>query len=159
MHTQETEMRAAMNHFLVKVFNEILKSEEKAIGYIGAPSLSMREMHVIEQVCDLQNGDNRAAAIAANLRITAGTLTTSVSQLERKGYVQRIRDEKDKRVVHIAPTQKGINANKLHQAFHEKMIDILMQVLDPANREAFLMGLEQISAFFDKQQDSANEKG
>ena len=159
MSHQEQEMRDTLNYFLVKVFNEILKAEEKAIGKFSSHSLSVREMHVVEQVCDLQDGDNRAASIAARLRITAGTLTTSVNQLEKKGYVQRVRDDKDRRVVHICPTEKAINANKMHQAFHEKMIDHVMDALKPEDRKGFLAGLQHISEFFDSQYTGDKTKG
>lgn len=152
------EKREILNHFLVKVFNEILKSEEKAIGRIGSPPVSVREMHVIECVCNLQDGDNRAASIAAHLHITAGTLTASVSLLEKKGYVQRIRDTKDRRVVHICPTEKGISANRLHQAFHKRMIDHVLTALEHDDQDAFLLGLQHISAFFDAQYQAGVSK-
>ena len=52
-----------------------------------------------------QGGDNRSTAIAAALGITAGTLTSAVNLLEKKGYLLRRRDERDKRVVHLLPTR------------------------------------------------------
>ena len=61
---------------------------------------------MIDAVCRAADHgtDNRATAIAAVQGVTAGTLTTAVNLLERKGYVERQRDEKDRRAVRILPT-------------------------------------------------------
>ena len=89
-----------LNLFLVRVFNEILRTEERDLAG-RFPDLSLRELHLIEEVCraEEEGRDNRATAIAAAQRVTAGTLTTAVTLLEKKGYLERRRDEKDRRAV------------------------------------------------------------
>ena len=59
----------------------------------------MRELHLIEEVCRAvdEGRDTRASAIAAAQRVTAGTLTAAVNQLEAKGYLERGRDSGGKR--------------------------------------------------------------
>ncbi|MDE6281211.1 MAG: MarR family transcriptional regulator, partial [Oscillospiraceae bacterium] len=98
----------ALNDFLVEVFNDILKTEELYVSE-GYSDLSVREMHLIEEVCRAvdQGRDNRSSAIAAAQGVTAGTLTAAVNQLEAKGYLERVRDSSDKRSVRLCPTQKG----------------------------------------------------
>ena len=88
-----------LNQFLVEVFGQILKAEAACLA---GKDLSLRELHLIDAVCRAvdQGGDNRSTAIAAALGITAGTLTSAVNLLEKKGYLLRRRDERDKRVVH-----------------------------------------------------------
>ncbi len=44
--------------------------------------------------------------VARTLMVTLGTVTTSLNNLERKGYVERIRSTKDRRVVHLYLTKK-----------------------------------------------------
>ena len=55
-----------LNSFLVDVFNGILKTEELYVT-ANCPDLSLREIHLIEEVCRAvdQGRDNRASAIAA----------------------------------------------------------------------------------------------
>jgi len=68
-----------------KCSTTLLKTEELHATESFA-DLSLREVHLIEEVClavDHQR-DNRATAIAAAQRVTAGTLTTVVNQLEEK---------------------------------------------------------------------------
>ena len=110
-----------------------MKTEELALASY-APDLTLREFHLIEEICQAQDRgtDDRATAIAASQRITAGTLTTAATQLEKKGYILRRRDEKDRRVVHLLPTEKGRQANRQHSCFHVEMV---RDVLDTLTRE------------------------
>lgn len=142
--------RSALNHFLVDVFNEILKTEETLVSNSGFKDLSLREMHVIEAVCNAKGNseNNSAASIAAALRITAGTLTTTVSLLEKKGYLLRQRDEKDKRIVRIFATEDGLSANLTHQKFHEEMVDYVLSALSPEETDLFIRALGSVSSFF-----------
>lgn len=73
-----------LNQFLVEVFGQILKAEAACLA---GKDLSLRELHLIDAVCRAvdQGGDNRSTAIAAALGITAGTLTSAVNLLEKKG--------------------------------------------------------------------------
>ena len=110
-----------LNKFLVEVFGQILKAEAACLA---GKDLSLRELHLIDAVCRAvdQGGDNRSTAIAAALGITAGTLTSAVNLLEKKGYLLRRRDERDKRVVHLLPTERGRAADARHRDFHRQMV-------------------------------------
>lgn len=140
-----------LNRFLVEVFNEILKTEEQAL--IGnRPDLTVREFHLIEEVCRAvdEGRDNRATAIAAAQRVTAGTLTTAVNLLEKKGYLERRRDGNDRRAVRIHPTEKGREANEEHRKFHQEMVEDVLSILDEDECRVFLHALGGVRAFFRK---------
>ncbi len=143
------EHRAEMNRFLVEVFDEILKTEEDCLT---GPStdLSLRELHLIEAVCHAEDRglDNRANAIAAAQRVTAGTLTTAVSLLEKKGYLERRRDERDRRAVRILPTDKARAANAVHARFHREMVDEILAHLDDGEAQVLVKALGGLTAFF-----------
>lgn len=139
-----------MNHFLVNVFNAILRTEETSLKAGEFKNLSMREMHVIEAVCNAaDNRRNTATEIANSQNITAGTLTTSISTLERKGFVARCQDQKDRRVVRIFPTEKGKNANEIHQNFHHEMVSSIMSALSEEELLVFVKGLGAVQRFFE----------
>lgn len=147
METQEQ----TLNRFLVEVFNEILKTEDSCIGDSGFEDLSLKELHVIEAVC---NGEctpegNRASAVAAELRITPGTLTTAVSILEKKGYLLRFRDERDRRVVRICATERGKEANRSHSRFHAEMVQAVLAAISEEEATVFVQALSKIRAFFE----------
>ena len=138
-----------LDRFLVEVFNDILKAEEFYLSG-SCPDLSVRELHLIEEVCRAvdEGRDNRASAIAAAQRVTAGTLTQAVSQLERKGYVERVRDRTDKRSVRLYPTERGRDADRRHAAFHQEMIEEVVAELPQEEQLVLLRALDRISKFF-----------
>jgi DNA-binding MarR family transcriptional regulator len=140
-----------LNYFLVKVFNEILRIEESSLRTDEFKNLSIREMHVIEAVCIAnENGsDNRASDIAHALRISAGTLTTTVALLEKKGYLLRKKDTQDKRIIRLNATEKGMSANRFHQNFHHQMVTNVIDTLNNAEIEILISGLKSLTMFFD----------
>lgn len=42
--------------------------------------------------------------------VTSGTITNRIDQMEKHGYVERNRDDKDRRVVYVKMTRKGVKA-------------------------------------------------
>ena len=139
-----------LNHFLVYVFHEILKTEEKSISSKISSNLSLRDIHTLEAIClaNEPGGDNSSAAIASALHVTPGTLTTAVSSLERKGYLTRSKDPSDKRIVRITATEKGVAAQERHDAFHHEMIDGILATLTEEEAQIFCRSLEKLGTFF-----------
>ena len=144
------EVRGAkINQFLVEVFDQILRREEERLS-AEYPKLSLREIHLIDAVCRAvdHGGDNRATAIAAAQGVTAGTLTTSVSLLERKGYVERQRDAHDRRAVRILPTALAREAEAAHREFHRRMVEQVLSGLTAEESDALVRALEKLARFF-----------
>ncbi len=146
------DYQAQLNYFLVKVFNEILRIEEDCLKTGEFKNLSVREMHVIEAVCDAeaQGGGNRSSDIAQALSICAGTLTTEVAVLERKGCIERRQDTKDRRIVRLYATDKGKRANETHQEFHRKMVSDVLDALTQDEADSLVKGLKSLVGFFNK---------
>ena len=94
----------AINEILVHLFNEIWELEEKAVITDEYKDITNNDMHIIEAV-GLGKGNNMTA-IAKKLKITVGSLTTSMNSLVNKKYVVRERSAEDRRVVNIRLTKK-----------------------------------------------------
>lgn len=92
------DTRHTLNELLVDLFNYILLIEEKNLRDQGV-KLSMTEVHILEAI--EKSESNMMSAIAKRLMVTQGTLTVSTSKLVKKGYVERVRDERDKRIVRL----------------------------------------------------------
>jgi DNA-binding MarR family transcriptional regulator len=107
-------------------------------------------MHVIEAVCAANDRDfgNRASDIAEALRISAGTLTAQISQLERKGCIVRVQDTLDRRIVRLYATNLGMRVNKIHQEFHLGMVSDIINALTPEEAESLVKGLKKLAEFF-----------
>ncbi|WP_068672111.1 MarR family winged helix-turn-helix transcriptional regulator [Oceanobacillus sp. Castelsardo] len=66
------------------------------------PGSQSHIMYLLEQ-----SGPKKMSELADSLHVTAGAVTTASNQLIEQGYISRIRDEKDRRVVHLELTEKG----------------------------------------------------
>ncbi|MEG0597502.1 MAG: MarR family winged helix-turn-helix transcriptional regulator [Oscillospiraceae bacterium] len=144
-----------LNDFLVTVFNDILKTEEQCLAK-DLPDLSLRELHVVEAVCAASEGkgDDRAAAIAAALRVTAGSLTIMVTALEKKGYLERRRDGADRRGIHLVPTGRGLEAGAIHREFHKNMVAGICETLPEQDLEGLVQGLTRLADFFETSKEN-----
>lgn len=137
-----------INSILVDLFKHILDIEEKSLRSRGITDLSMNEMHTIEAIGyeDIKSMTETAEI----LRITVGTLTTSVNRLVKKGYVERLRDESDRRIVLIKLTENGKEVFKIHEQFHIEMVEKLLEDLNLEEDTALIGSLEKLKNFFDE---------
>lgn len=74
--------------------------------------------------------------IGAKMMVTVSNLTGIVDRLEEKKLVQRKRDDKDRRVVHVIMTEKGAKLYKSTIPIFEKSIAEIFQRLEgPQQKE------------------------
>lgn len=139
-----------LNDVLVQLFHDIMTLEEKAIRTGEFCEISNNDMHIIEAIGISE--PRNMSAIAKTLLVTVGTLTIAVNNLVKKGYVNRTRSEKDRRVVLISLTEKGKRAYEHHRQFHEKMIKATIQNMNPQEEEVLAQALTNLIGFFEQYQ-------
>ena len=135
-----------LNEILVRLFRSIMDVEEKAIITQEFQNITNNDMHIIEAV-GLGEGNNMTT-IAKKMKITVGSLTTSMNSLVKKHYVERNRSEEDRRIVNITLTEKGIKAYKHHEEFHEKMSQAAISEMSEDEVKVLLKSLNNLSKFF-----------
>ena len=81
--------------------------------------------------------------------VTLGTVTTSLNNLERKGYIERVRSTKDRRVVHLYLTKKGRLIYRLHQRFHRAMVRQITEGMDETEFQVMKKGLLNLYHFLE----------
>ncbi|WP_240328857.1 MarR family transcriptional regulator [Granulicatella sp. zg-84] len=146
-----------INSYLVKVFNEILNIEETALKTSQFSDLSIKEMHTIEAITLYD--EPTSTEVANKLNITVGTLTVAIHALVRKGYVERIRRDKDKRIVRLGLTKKGKLLYRLHDKFHREMVKETLKGMNSEDVKILKMGLENLHHFLqNKQQEQLHSK-
>lgn len=138
-----------INELLVELFNNILNIEEMSLIQRGIKDLSMTEVHVIDAI---GKGEGKMMSeIAEKLDITMGTLTASINRLVKKNYVVRKKALQDKRIVVATLTDKGKLVYKIHQNFHEEMVDHIMVDLQLDEDEVLLKSLKKVKDFFTRE--------
>ncbi|MGV3023418.1 fatty acid biosynthesis transcriptional regulator FabT [Streptococcus suis] len=136
-----------INEYLTAIFNNVLVVQENSLRKSRFNDISIKEMHTIDEI-----GDKKGATpsdIARALMVTLGTVTTSLNNLERKGYIERVRSTKDRRVVHLYLTKKGRLVYRLHQRFHNEMVKQITDGMDEAEYQVMKKGLYKLYNFLE----------
>ncbi len=135
-----------VNDILVNLFNEIMDIEERALITSEYKDISVKDMHVIEAV-GIGNPRNMST-VAKSLSVTVGTLTIAMNNLVKKGYVNRVRSEEDRRVVLVSLSEKGEQAYHHHRIFHERMVMSVLKDLNKEETESLTAALIKLQEFF-----------
>ena len=142
------EAERTLNTLLVTLFREIMNIEQDALISGEFADITVNDMHVIEAV-DMEGARNMTS-VAKTLGVTTGTLTIAVNSLVKKGYVERVRSEEDRRVVLISLSEKGRKAYLHHQRFHEQMIEAIVEELSAEEQVVLEKALVKLDRFFRK---------
>lgn len=144
-----------INGYLVSIFNDVLMIEERTLQTSQFKDVSIKEMHTIDAIGMYQ--EHTTSEVAKKLGITAGTLTVSVNNLVRKGYVNRVRSEKDRRVVKLALTKQGRLLYRLHDKFHRDMVRETLTEMSEEEAEVLMKGLLNLHSFLERTKEQLPE--
>ncbi len=144
------DINAALNEVFVKVFKNITGIEERAIRTGEYHNATANDMHVIEAIG--MGKPRNMTSVANALSVTTGTLTISVNSLVKKGFVERVRSEEDRRVVLVSLTEKGKMVYIKHQKFHEELVESIVNRLDEEEKVLLEKVLSNLNRYFSKMQ-------
>lgn len=139
------ELSSVINEILVDLFNDILNIEQRALSSSKFKDLSISEIHTIEAV---SYAERTMSEVAKQLGITTGTLTIAINNLVNKGYVQRKRNEDDRRVVLVSLTQTGKVVFRIHKKFHDDMVKATIEGMNTEEQEILINSLSKLNNFF-----------
>lgn len=151
----ENKTRQTLNELLVDLFNFILYIQEKHMKEKGV-TLTMSEVHLLENVIKSKN--NTVTNIADAMLITKGTFSVNASRLIKKGYLIKYKDEEDKRIVRVEITDKARNVLKIHDEFHENLIDRALEDLNLSDNETLNKSFESILNYFKTEYKKMSKK-
>ena len=149
-----------LNELLVCLFKDLTEIEGRCLITDEFSDISINDMHIIEAIG--VDEPKRSGTVAKLMSITLGTLTKAidgltggsddnqllVDGLTRKGYVNRIRSEEDKRVVKLSLTGKGKSAYYHHEQFHRHMIEHIKDGLSDDEMKVLITSLAKLSDYF-----------
>ena len=144
VHRMEPNLET-VNDYLVSVFNDILTIEESELKKSLFNDLSITEMHTIEAIGMYKK--KTSSEVAKELSITVGTLNVAINNLVKKGYVERLRSEDDRRVVKLGLTKKGKLLFRVHQHFHREMVKNILKGMEQEEEQALLRALKNLHDF------------
>lgn len=145
-------MRAEEQEFaerLLKIYENVLLTEEQALSKGYFSDLSNAEMHTLDKIGPYEARTMTETAV--DLGITTGTLTVAIDRLVKKGYVMRKRDEVDRRVVRISLTKEGKLACRIHNKFHSVLAKRILEPYTPEEQALLIRMVADIDNYIDSQ--------
>ena len=87
---------------------------------------------------------NTASNIAKKLGITQGTLTINIDRLIAKGYVNKVKNESDRRVTYIELTDNGHKIRQKHNIIHKKSVEDAIKNLSTSEKVALVNAVTKL---------------
>ncbi|RAV02064.1 MarR family winged helix-turn-helix transcriptional regulator [Paenibacillus sp. YN15] len=97
-----------------------------------------------------KHGPCPASRLAEACGVNRSAVTAMVDRLVIKGYVARIRDEGDRRVVYLQTTEAGQAVYHATQEKIRQFVEFYLQQLEEEEAEAFIRIYEKISTIISK---------
>ena len=136
-----------INEYLTSIFNNVLVIEEVSLRGSRFKDISIKEMHTVDVIGNFS--DVTPSFVSKELMVTLGTVTTCLNNLERKGYIERIRSDQDRRVVYLHLTKKGRLVYRLHKRFHKAMVEKIIDGMSPEEINVMGKGLTNLYQFLE----------
>jgi MarR family transcriptional regulator, organic hydroperoxide resistance regulator len=96
--------------------------------------------------------------LAGHMGVTAGTTSLAIDRLERKGYVVRLKDAKDRRRVHVRLTTAGVRVREASSVLDPLRVEALVARLSDPDRERAIEGLGLLARAAQEQMHEATRQ-
>ena len=97
--------------------------------------------------------------LAGHMGVTAATMSLSIDRLERKGYVVRLKDAKDRRRVHVRLTGAGVRMREASSVLDAARVEALVARLSDDERERAIEGLSLLARAAQEQMATSRDDG
>ncbi len=108
MNAISDEIKADYNFIsdsLVDIYDQIMRIEESEIKKSRFKDITAKELHLVHTIG--LHDRKTTSEVARILRLSKGTLTANLNNLERKGYISRLTNQQDRRIINLALTDKA----------------------------------------------------
>ena len=116
------------------IFDRILFLEKSIAFHFEGIKLYPSEIHAILHIHKSEGEARNATMIAENIGVTKGAISQTLSRLEKKGIVTKVKDPYNKNELVLSFTAKGEKALgyilALHKKFQERHNTALAEFLD-----------------------------
>jgi len=101
--------------------------------------LSRHQASILDHLDELE--PTTVMDLAAHMGVTPATMSLAIDRLERKGYVVRLRDAKDRRRVHVRLTSAGVRVREASSVLDPTRVESLVARLSDEERRRAVEGL------------------
>ena len=137
---------AIINENLMRMAEDLSLIQRFTLSSGPLKDLTIKEMHTITLIGKL--GLPNMSELASRGHVTLGTMTVMINKLVKKGFVKRIRDDDDRRVVRVGLTASGRKVDRAHAKLHDDVIGNILQVLTQTEQEQLAKLITKITSSF-----------
>lgn len=119
--------------------------------------LTMSDIHLLYAVGSRSEGKT-ISELSQILHIRLPSVTLAVNKLVQKGYLAKVKDSVDKRVVYVTLTRLGQKAEHAHRYFHRNMTRSITSTMTDQEQEILLSGLGKFYNYFMSTLPEANKE-
>jgi DNA-binding MarR family transcriptional regulator len=145
--TEESTRIAALIRRLISRIYVSSKAMHKRFGLTGPQTLVLRTLLGQEYVS--------LAALADVIYVTPSNLTGIIDRLESKGFVERVRGERDRRMTFVAITEEGVRQAKDLPDPIEQRVAAGLTGCRPESVETLIASLELLVGFMEAAEPAA----
>lgn len=152
MVTMEKKAKSFEDTF-VQVCEQISWIQEFEFRHGSYSDITLKESRAVVVIAETEQPTARRIADCLNL--SPGTLTITADRLVRKGYVDRARDAKDRRIVHIFLTDRGRELYKKYRTLQQQAYKKLVAGMSAEQVSVLQRGFENLFAHYDAEQQKS----
>ncbi len=124
---------------MMKAHRSLQALMEQSIASLG---IGVSDFMILEAL--LHKGAMKISQLGEKVLLANASMTAAIDRLEQRGLVERQSGETDRRVRTVQLTGCGRHLIEQLYAKHERDIDVLMQPLQPAEREELRSSLKKL---------------
>lgn len=141
-----------MQDYIIKMTQIMKNIKTKNREIISSYKLSPNEIDVLVFL-DIQNEYDTASDIVCFLEISKSLVCRSVDSLIKRGYIQAIKDEKDKRITHLKLLEESLPIVQALNIGRKNIIKDLTEGISEEDLDTFNKVLEKMNSNFIKKGD------
>lgn len=139
-------MQDALRDFsekIAEIMPQVAKEFSRRLGAeLGSSDITLQQLFILEFVHSSK--EPTMTQLARYMKVTTAAMTGAIERLVRDGYVSRIYDPKDRRIVRIKPNSRCSELIKrLHDRRHRMIVDVFGR-LSQEDRRQYLRILTRI---------------
>ncbi|MDF1509130.1 MarR family transcriptional regulator [Robertmurraya sp. DFI.2.37] len=131
-----------VNRYVDVSFSVTKKAEALITEQLGS-KLTHDQLYIIRYINRV--GSCTSTALAEEFEVKKSAITAIINRLWEKGFIQRTRDEKDRRVVYLTLTEKGEELFWRIDKRIQQLVEELISQFEPSEIEQFIETYEKLN--------------
>ena len=133
----------ALDDILVSIYRNVLRLEKQMLKRSRQTTLSV-------SLGDAKGDGCTVTELARSLGITVSSATIAVSKLIQKGFVRKVRSQKDSRIVRVYLTETGKGVDTYNRICRRQLVDEISRGLSDEEKKYVLLVIRRLNEYFAK---------